>query len=116
MKLKKLTTLLWLIFPLLFISCSDIGFMGKGVEQEIESFGDFFSVYFRLQLSILFVGVFISFLLGGQLGAIISVIIHFIWVVSYRDYGFFMVLLLFSFLTIINIALSFLWAIWKSKK
>ena len=106
MSKKTLIRIQIFIIPLclmLLSSCSRFGFLGnksKYTPIEIESFGDFFSLYLILQLSILFIGVLIAIPLGKD-ASNISTLLHFIWIVSYRDYGFFIVLGLFCFTQIV---------------
>lgn len=92
----------------LLTSCSTIGLLGEKnswLVQNINSVGDFFKVYVILQISILLISLALSILLS-KLGYIIALILHFIWIVTYRDYGFFKVLLLFGLFTIISMILS----------
>ncbi|PKP40495.1 MAG: hypothetical protein CVT95_13580 [Bacteroidetes bacterium HGW-Bacteroidetes-12] len=92
----------------LLTSCSTIGLLGEKnswLVHNITSVGDFLKVYIVLQISILLVSVILSFFLD-RLGFIIALILHFIWIVTYRDYGFFKVLLHFGLFTIISIILN----------
>lgn len=101
-----------IILSLLITSCSSIGLLDKNdswLVFKINGIGDFFKVYITLQISILIVSFFLSFLLS-QLGYIIAIILHFIWIVAYRDYGFFIVLLLFGVFTSISILINVLFA------
>ena len=96
--MKFRNVLLLITSMLLLTSCSSIMIVGDDTLQSIESIGDFFKVYFILQLSIYICSLIFTFIpLGGRTT---SIIIHFIWVVSERDYGFFKVMLLFSLFTI----------------
>jgi hypothetical protein len=84
-------------------SCSSIGLLSDDSSlfpKEIDSFSDFLSVWFFLQLSILLVGLLLGFFLG-QAGSNLSTLLHFIWLISYRDYGFWTVLGLMIFLQIV---------------
>ncbi len=105
----KVFRLLIIVFlPLLFISCDSIGFLSEKnrfLPHQIETFGDFVVVYFILQLSILFVTLVLGIFLGKG-GSLISLVIHFIWIVSFRDYGFFKVLLLFGIFTFVKFVIS----------
>jgi len=86
------------------VSCDSVGLLSEKnswVVDDINNFGDFFKVYLVLQISIIIVAIIISFFLG-KAGYYISLIIHFIWIVSSRDYGFLMVILLFGLFTIIS--------------
>ena len=95
--MKFRNVLLLITSMLLLTSCSSIMLVGDDTLQSIESIGDFFKVYFILQLSIYICSLIFTFIpLGGRTT---SIIIHFIWVVSERDYGFFKVMLLFSLFT-----------------
>ena len=97
-----------LLSVLLFNSCSNIGLLdnkNSWLVQDITSVVDFFKVYLVLQLSIFLVSLLLGFFLGG-LGDIISLVIHFIWIVSQRDYGFFNVLLLFGIFSIFSFLMS----------
>lgn len=89
---------------LILSSCSSIGLLSEEnswLTNDIESVGDFFGVYFVLQISIIIVSLILSFFFGKG-GNSISLIAHFIWIVSYRDYGFWLVLLLFSLFSIVS--------------
>lgn len=113
--LKKYKGVLFLISLTLFsmlllTSCSEIGLLSEKnswLVQDINSVGDFIKVYLVLQLSIFLVSLLIGFFLG-RLGDIISLVIHFIWIVSARDYGFFKVLLLFGVFSIVSFLISLL--------
>lgn len=83
---------------------SSIIFAMDGAKRQIDDLGDFFKVYIRLQISIVILTFLCSILLGN-FGYIVSVVAHFIWVISERDYGFFNVLLLFSIASIISFLL-----------
>ena len=95
----------------LLTSCGNIEQMTDVISllvQNITSVGDFFKVYIVIQLSIfidtLIFGLLISLLFHSNSSYIVyifMIIIHFIWIVTNRDYGFFIVLLLFSLFTII---------------
>lgn len=99
---------------LLLNSCSKIGLLDdKTMLTQINDFGDFFKVYIILQISVLFVGLILSIFLS-RLGYIIALVLHFIWVVNYRDYGFIKVLLLFSLFTIISYFFNLIIALIKS--
>ena len=104
---KNYSVLLLFCLSFLLQSCSSIGFMGKGTPKQINDFGDFFSMYIILQISILFIAIILSLFLG-DIGYIISLLLHFIWVISYRDYGFFTVLMLFGLATIVSLGIKML--------
>lgn len=113
--LEKFRNVFLILFSLvLFTSCSSVMLVGDSTAKSIDSVGDFLGVYIMLQLSIFIMGVLLSFFLGG-FGYVVSVIAHFIWVVSERDYGFFTVLLLFSLASIVSFLLNILVALIKSK-
>ena len=85
-------------------SCSNVGLLSernRWIVDDISGIGDFFKVYFVLQLSIILIGLLLGTVLG-KLGYIISLGVHFIWIVAYRDYGFLNVLLLFTFFSIVS--------------
>ena len=66
------------LFGLSFLlqSCSSIGLMDKGTPMQINDFGDFFSMYIVLQISILLIAIILSLFLG-DIGYIISLLLHF---------------------------------------
>lgn len=109
MKQKALLTSIVLIVALMiFTSCNSIGLLSEKnswLPNYIDSFGDFFKVYFMLQLSIILIGVLLGFFIGKG-GYIVSLTLHFIWIVSFRDYGFSLVLLLFGLFSIISFLIS----------
>ncbi len=101
-RLVLMTTLLALITTLL-TSCSNIGLMSnnnKYLPTDIDGFGDFMQVFFVLQISMLIVALVLGFFIGGA-GGYVSGALHFIWIVSNRDYGFMTVLALFFFLQLV---------------
>jgi hypothetical protein len=103
-----LTSIVLVVATMLLSSCNSIGLLSEKnswLLDDIDSFGDFIKVYFVLQLSIILIGVFLGFFLGKG-GYIVALILHFIWIVSYRDYGFFIVLLLFGLFSIISFLIS----------
>ncbi len=81
----------------------------------LANLSSFFGVLITLQLSILLTGIFLG-LFVGKGGYSISQLIHFIWIVAYRDYGFWNVLLLFIVFTIVNILYRFVFIIIKARK
>lgn len=93
---------------------SSIIFAMDGAKRQIDDLGDFFKVYIRLQISIVILTFLCSILLGN-FGYIVSVVAHFIWVISERDYGFFNVLLLFSIASIISFLLRTILVLRKNK-
>jgi hypothetical protein len=105
---KKAKNHLFLGFILTFCttiltSCSEVGLMSnknKYLPHDIDGFGEFFQVFIVLQLSMLLVGLLLSIFFGNG-GGYFSGVLHFIWIVSYRDYGFFTVLALFAFLQLV---------------
>lgn len=112
------------IFILLLVSfiflnsCSEIGLLSETnslLVKDINSFGDFMKVFIQLQISILLVSLIISIFLG-ELGYIISLVIHYIWIISARDYGFFKVLLLFGLFTIVTYLINLLILMIRSKR
>jgi hypothetical protein len=81
--------------------------------HEISGFGDFVLIFSVLFISILIsniiLGGIFGVLIGGGRGKVvvaISLIAHFIWLVSFRDYGFWMIFLLFGLLPIAIIFLD----------
>lgn len=104
----QLTSIFLVITTILFTSCNSIGLLSEKnswLPDDIEGVGDFFKVYFVLQLSILLIGILLGFFLG-RAGYVVSLILHFIWIVSYREYGFFVVLLLFGLFSIVSVLIS----------
>lgn len=102
MRLKYI--FLILVINLLMHSCSSIGLLDEKnswLLEEINSIGDFIKVYIVLQISIFLVSLILSLILR-DLGVFISIIIHLVWIINYRDYGFFIVLLLFGLFAIIS--------------
>lgn len=79
---------------LFLVSCSSfLEQMDKNTESGIENFPQFLAVYISVQLSV----VLFVFILGffiKESAPIVSVLLHWGWLVWFRDYGFFMVLLL----------------------
>jgi len=89
---------------IIFSGCKSIGLLSEDnawLPKEIESIGTFFKIYIILQISIIIIGLVFGLILGNA-GYIISLIIHFIWIVTYRDYGFWKVLFLFRMFSIIS--------------
>ena len=105
------------LFGLSFLlqSCSSIGLMDKGTPMQINDFGDFFSVYIMLQISILLISALLSLIIGGASYSI-SILLHFIWVISYRDYGFFIVLMLFGLATIVSLGIKVLIFLYRNRR
>jgi hypothetical protein len=112
--------------PLLFIcilfslqSCSSIGLLSDDSSlfpREINDFSDFIGVWFYLQISILLVGLLLGLFLG-ETGSNISTILHFIWIISYRDYGFWTVFGLMVFLQVVlMVTIPFLIGIFRRKE
>lgn len=100
---------------LLFTGCSEIGLLSEDnswVVKEINSTRDFFKVYLVLQLSIFIVGLLIG-IIFSKTGYKISLLIHFIWIISARSYGFLMVFLLFGLFFIASYFLLFLYFIYS---
>ncbi len=97
--------LIVILVSLLLTSCSSVGLLDDNIPYTINSVGQFLKLYLVLQISILIVGLLLSLFLG-KLGYIISLLLHFIWIVSQRDYGFFKVFLLFGLFSIISFVIS----------
>lgn len=102
MKKKQQFLVFATVFMLLALtSCNKIGLMSdknSWLPNEINSFGDFLGVYAVLQISMLVISLLLGIFLGAG-GYPISLLLHFIWIVGYRDYGFLLVLLLFGVLS-----------------
>lgn len=99
-----------LIIILLLTSCSEVGLMSEKnsyLVEEITDFSSFISVYIVLQISILLTAFLLMFIFDAA-GYGISILLHFIWVVSYRDYGFLVVLLLFFGFSLVMFLVNFL--------
>lgn len=100
-----LSIMLMLLTSFLLTGCSKIGLLNdhnSWLPDDITSFSAFLKVYVTLQISI-FILSFIAALFLGNIGYLLVLILHFLWMINYRDYGFLKVLLLFSFFTIITI-------------
>lgn len=105
--------LLWLIAPLFLVGCST----GKIVDflafnQEINGVIDFISVYIRLSAYIWAIGflldtlllmIFSFNILKKEEALVISGLFHLIWMIIYRDYGFWNITLLFLLLILMPI-------------
>ncbi len=81
----------------LVTSCAKVGLMSNKsstIPIDINSVAEFFKVFLRLQISMILIAVILGLGLD-KLGAVVSTLLHLIWIVTYRDYGFFIVLLLF---------------------
>src|SRR5690554_2143458 len=116
--MKKLILILFL-FSILLTSCSgdlyELGLLSDRntwLAKNINSFSDFFKTFLVLQLSIFITSMILSIFLK-KIGYYVSMLIHFIWIVWFRDYGFMNVFILFSLPIIFNLIFSFL--ILKSK-
>lgn len=103
---------------LVLSSCSSIGLLSENSSlfpQEINDFSDFIGVWFYLQISIILVGLLVGIFLG-ETASNISTLLHFIWIVSYRDYGFWTVFGLMIFLQVIlMLAVPFLIGIFRKE-
>jgi hypothetical protein len=111
--LLKLSSVLFVV--LLFTSCSSVGLLSdenSWLPHKIDDFSDFYKAYLILQISIL-INSLLWGIFFGRGGYPISVITHFIWIVSYRDYGFLIVLLLFGLFSIIRLIISPLYLIYS---
>jgi len=112
----KISNLLQIaILTLLLSSCSEVGLLSEKnswILDEINSVSDFFKVYLVIQLSMLILGLLLSTILD-DLGKLISLVAHFIWIVYARDYGFFTVMLLFGLLSIISILFQVVYSWYK---
>lgn len=109
MKKENLLPICYVLFAILFLtSCSSIGLMSEEnswLPHEIEGVGDFFNIYIAIQVSVLIISILLSFIIF-KLGYIVALILHFIWIVTYRDYGFFIVLLLFGLFSIVSFVID----------
>ena len=97
-----------LVISLLLVGCSSdskVMFLMKGIPESIDTVGDFLLTWFLLQISILLLALLLGVFLG-ELGFTISSIVHFIWIIMYRDYGFIKVTLLFFLFGIVTYLLS----------
>ena len=104
--LVKLSIVFFVLLTL--SSCSSVGLLSEKnswLPHDITSFGDFFGIYFTLQISIIIVSLILGFFFGKG-GNTIALIAHFIWIVSYRDYGFWLVLLLFGLFSIVTFIIN----------
>jgi hypothetical protein len=102
-KSQLLLSSILVFFTTFLTSCSEVGLMSnknKYLPHDIDGLGEFFQVFIVLQISMLFVALLLSFFIGGA-GGYVSGILHFIWIVSYRDYGFLTVLFLFGLLQLV---------------
>ena len=109
-KTKLFLFTLIIFLSVFFSSCSSVGLLDERnswMVTNINSIGAFLKVYIALQISILLMSLATSLFLG-RLGYFVVVFFHFIWIVTYRDYGFFMVLLLFSIFSLISWVFSIL--------
>ena len=72
--------LCFLSITILLTSCKSVGLLSdknSWLPDEIESLGDFFGIYFVLQISIFLIGILLVFILDK--GAyIVSLVLHFI--------------------------------------
>ena len=100
---KHRSILVLLFISLFLVSCSSGNDENNTspFPENIDSIGDFFSLWLRLQISIFIFGLFLR-LIFGQLALTISIVLHLIWVIVDRDYGFLMVTLLFFLNTIVT--------------
>ena len=99
-----LSLVLCLFLSILLTGCSNIGLLNEGnswLPVDILSFTDFLKVYVTLQISIFIISFIVSLFLGNM-GYLLVLLLHFLWIVNYRDYGFLKVLLLFSFFTVVT--------------
>lgn len=107
-----MSRLLWLVAPFFLMGCST----GKIVDflafnQEIDGVIDFISVYIRLSAYIWIIGFLLdtllfmifSFNLKKEEALVVSGVLHLIWIIVYRDYGFWNVTLLFLLLILMPI-------------
>lgn len=98
--------LITVLLSFFLVSCSKVGLVDEStLPVTIDSVGVFFKVFFLLQFSILLVSIVLSIFLS-RLGYLIALILHFILVVNYRDYGFLNVLLLFSLFSIVSFVIN----------
>lgn len=101
---KRIQVIVGFVLALLSLtSCSRIGLLSDDnswLPFEINTVGEFFMVYIVLQISIFLISLLLG-LLFGKVGYAISLLLHLIWIVVFRDYGFFKVLLLFVLFSIL---------------
>lgn len=112
---NKKNILLVILSSFLLIGCSSTSFGGFPLPEEINGIGDFFSLYIKIQIFIFLNALILSWFLGGELGYLVSSVGHFIWIISERDYGFFIVFMLFTLSIIVRIIFYFLLLFFKSK-
>src|SRR5690554_1722226 len=104
----KRLLLYFIIISLFLISCNDPNELGllsdrnTWLAKNINSFSDFFKTFLVLQLSIFITSMIISIFLK-KIGYYVSMLIHFIWIVWFRDYGFMNVCILFTLPIIFNL-------------
>lgn len=99
-----------LLLTVILISCNSIGFMRDNVlPLHIDSFYDFIKVYVILQVSIFFISFVFRIFMGKNLSRIITYFLHWLWLVDYRDYGFWTVLCLFFALSIFTFILEIIY-------
>jgi len=111
-------TLIYILLLLLLSSCDEVGLLSdknKYLVDVITNPSSFFGVLITLQLSILLTGVLLGLFIGKG-GYSISQLIHFVWIIAYRDYGFWNVLLLFIVFTVVNLLYRFVSTLIKANK
>ena len=99
-----------LFLAVLLTSCSKIGFLNDNnswLPYDLSSFGDFLKAYLVVQISIFVISFLVSFLLGNW-AYVLVLFLHWVWLVNYRDYGFWKILLLFFFFTFFTAILRML--------
>jgi hypothetical protein len=99
--------------PYVFTSCSNIlgqDTMLKFLPENIESFGDFIKAWMVIAIAQFIVVLFISLVFSCGVGFpnFIVGIVYFIVIYTSKDYGFWMIVLLFFTSTIIGWFLSFI--------
>lgn len=97
--------ILCLSLMILLTSCSTgVGLLSEKnswLPYEIKGTMDFLKVFLIVQVSIIIAGAILGIFLS-KLGQLLSVLAHFVWIVLFRDYGFFTVFFLFIAPVIIN--------------
>ncbi len=91
-----------LSISLLLTSCSGVGLITDDImPQKIHHVTGFFVIYIILQISVL-ASAFLLAIMFDEVGLDISKILHFIWIVWYRDYGFWNVLFLYALIFLVS--------------
>jgi len=112
--MKNIKLLFLSLLLLVFSSCSDSGLfhsMWSMLPDYIDSFGGFMHAFFVIILIQFVIGLLVRLLLGN-LDFIISIVLFFV-ILSAKDYGFFLTLLLFTVEGLVTWGLTFLYQLFK---